>query len=471
MDKPVVTRFAPSPTGYLHIGGARTALFNYLFTKKHKGRFLLRIEDTDRARSTDEAVEAILEGLSWLGLSWDGEPVYQHKQEARHTEVVAEILKKGKAYYCYCTPQELEAMRTAAKEKGLPMRYDGRWRDRDASDAPKDVPPVIRFRAPREGVTVIDDKVQGSVSVNNSELDDLVLARSDGTPTYNLAVVVDDHDMGVTHVIRGDDHFTNAFRQSQIIEALGWERPTYAHIPLIHGADGAKLSKRHGATAVGDYRQKGYLPQAFRNYLSRLGWSHGDDEIFTSEQAAQWFTLEAIGRAPARFDQAKLDHLNHHYLALAPVDEVMKEVEWLLKQKTGQVLDDRHAAMFMRALPSLTTRASTLATVIEEAGFISATRPLVLTAAAEKTLQNAEARPLLKVLRNELAALAGNDWSRATLEGAVRAFVEARGIKLGDIAQPLRMALSGGHPSPGVFDMMSILGPEESLARIDAQTP
>jgi glutamyl-tRNA synthetase len=461
-DRPVITRFAPSPTGSLHIGGARTALFNYLFARHHGGKFLLRVEDTDKARSTEKAVDVILEGLNWLGLNWDGEPVFQSAREAQHRAAVETLLHKGCAYRCYATAEELEAMREAARAKGQPMRYDGRWRERDPSQAPPGAPYVIRFRAPQNGATTIDDVVQGRVSVDNAELDDLILARSDGTPTYNLAVVVDDHDMQITHVIRGDDHFTNAFRQAQIIEALGWPRPVYAHIPLIHGEDGAKLSKRHGATAIGDYRRLGYLPEALRNYLARLGWSHGDDEIFATEQAIAWFSLEAIGRAPARLDRAKLDHVNHHYLRLAVPERILAETEWLL----GRRLEQAERIKLLRAIPVLTERVSTMTALVTEADFLLATRPLVLTAKARQLLTH-EMRATLKLLASELALL--EPWSKSKVEEAVRQFCDQHGIKFGTIAQSLRAALSGGHLSPGIFDMADSLGREETLARIADQ--
>lgn len=455
----VVTRFAPSPTGFLHIGGARTALFNWLYARHHGGRFLLRIEDTDRARSTDEAVRAIVDGLTWLGLDWDEEPVFQSSRAARHAAVAHELLGAGGAYRCYCTPEELAEMRSAARAAGLSTSYDGRWRDRDPAEAPPGVAPAIRFKAPREGETVIADRVQGEVRIANAQLDDMVLLRADGSPTYMLSVVVDDHDMGITHVIRGDDHLNNAARQSQLIAALGWERPSYAHIPLIHGADGARLSKRHGALGVETYREAGYLPEAMRNYLLRLGWGHGDEEIIATEQATAWFDLDGVGRAPARFDPARLDSLNAHYLREADDDRLCREVE----ARVGEGLGAEALRVMRELMPELKKRPKTLVELTDNSGFIWAPRPLALDAKADRLLTDS-ARAMLGRLAARLAA--EPDWSAATLEPTVRAFAEAEELKLGAVAQPLRAALTGRAASPGIFEVLVALGRAESLARL-----
>src|SRR5713101_2711288 len=371
-----VVRFAPSPTGFLHIGGARTALFNWLFARHHGGKFLLRIEDTDHARSTPEAVAAIVEGLDWLGLSWDGEIVYQSARAARHAEVARQLLAAGRAYRCYCTPTELDAMRERARAEKRSVRYDGTWRDRDPSEAPPGVPPVIRLKAPQQGSTTIRDHVQGEVTVANTELDDLIILRADGTPTYNFSVVVDDHDMGITHVIRGDDHLNNAFRQKQIYDALGWEVPEFAHLPLIHGPDGAKLSKRHGALGVEAYRDLGYLPEGLRNYLLRLGWSHGDDEIIATEQAIEWFDIDAVGRAPARFDFAKLDNLNGHYIRVAEGGRLVTLVAEKLEKAFGRTLSETERTRLLQAMPELKLRPKTLVELAANARFLVTPRPI-----------------------------------------------------------------------------------------------
>lgn len=456
----IVTRFAPSPTGFLHIGGARTALFNWLYARHHGGVFRLRIEDTDRQRSTKEAIDAIIEGMKWLGLAWDGEIVYQFARAARHAEVARELLAAGKAYYCYCTPEELEQMREAARAAGKPVRYDGRWRDRDPKDAPAGVKPVIRIKAPLAGETIVHDKVQGEVKVANDQLDDMILLRSDGTPTYMHAVVVDDHDMGVTQVIRGDDHLTNTFRQLQIYQAAGWEPPSFAHIPLIHGADGAKLSKRHGALGVEAYRDMGYLPEALRNYLLRLGWGHGDDEIISTEQAIQWFDLDGVGRAPSRFDFAKLDNLNGHYLRQSDDARLAEEVAGRL----GAAGDAAIVARLKAGMAGLKARAKTLKELAENARFYTASRPLALDDKARAQM-TAEARSVLSTLRDELNSAAS--WSAPDLEALARALAERKGIKLGQVAQPLRAALSGATTSPPIFEVMQVLGRQETLGRID----
>ena len=464
--RPVVTRFAPSPTGFLHIGGARTALFNWLFARHHGGAFRLRIEDTDRKRSTDAAIDAILEGLRWLGLEWDGETVHQFAGAARHAEVATGLIEAGKAYHCYCTREELQEMRDRARAEGRSPRYDGRWRDRDPAEAPPGVPPVVRHKAPRDGETTLDDLVQGPVTVANDQLDDMVLLRADGTPTYMLSVVVDDHDMAVSHVIRGDDHLTNAFRQTQLFEALGWPRPEFAHIPLIHGSDGAKLSKRHGALGVEAYREMGYLPEALRNYLLRLGWAHGDDEVISTGQAIAWFDLDGVGRAPARFDFAKLDSLNGHYIREAADAELAALVAERLQATTAEVLDRSAGERLLRAMPGLKPRAKTINELADNAAFYVADRPLELSQKAAKLLPE-EGRARLGRLRPLLEGL--DDWSETALEAQVRAFAEAEDCKLGQIAQPLRAALTGSHASPGIFEVMTVLGRRESLARIADQ--
>jgi len=466
----IVTRFAPSPTGFLHIGGARTALFNWLYAKHTGGKFLLRIEDTDRERSTEEAIAAILDGLKWLELDWDDKPVFQSTRVDRHREVVEELLRTGNAYRCYCTPEELEAMRKQAEAEGRPPVYNGYWRDRDPSEAPPGVKPAIRIKTPRTGETVIEDRVQGRVVFQNENLDDLIILRSDGTPTYNLAVVVDDHDMGVTHVIRGVDHLTNAARQTQIYRAMGWDVPVFAHVPLIHGPDGAKLSKRHGALGVEAYRAMGYLPAALRNYLVRLGWSHGDDEIFSTEQMIEWFDLDGIGRSPARFDFAKLEDLNGYYIRNTPDDELLERIRQALPEmENGAELEARFASAgwekLASALPSLKTRAKTLKELVDGAAFIIAERPLALDEKATKLLSD-DARNVLGRLLPRLEAV---DWTANALEAEVRGFAEAEGLKLGGVAQPLRAALTGRSVSPPVFDVMAVLGRDEALARIRDQ--
>ena len=472
MSSAVVTRFAPSPTGYLHIGGARTALFNWLYARRFGGRMLLRIEDTDRERSTQGAIDAIIDGLRWLGLDWDGDVVFQYARAKRHRAAAESLLASGHAYRCYATPDELTAMREAARAEGRPMRYDGRWRDRDPSEAPAGVKPVIRLRAPSDGETVVEDSVQGRVVWQNRDLDDLVLLRSDGNPTYMLAVVVDDHDMGVTHVIRGDDHLTNAARQSQIHQALGWAAPTMAHIPLIHGADGAKLSKRHGALGVDAYRDLGYLPSALRNYLVRLGWSHGDQEIFSTEEMVAAFDLPAIGRSPARFDFAKLENLNGVYIRGSDDTALVDAIDGILpalgpargipSPMPAPLLETLTAAM-----PGLKERAKTLVDLLDSAYYLTAARPLALDDKAAALL-SAEARQRLAAVLPALEAL--DAWDAASTEGAVRGFAESAGLKLGQAAQPLRAALTGRATSPPIFDVMAVLGREECLGRLRDQS-
>lgn len=500
-DGTPVVRFAPSPTGYLHIGGARTALFNWLYAKGRGGKFLLRIEDTDRERNNPAAVAAILDGLKWLELDWDGEPVSQFSRVARHREVAEALLASGNAYHCYLSAAELDAMRKEAEAEKRPLTIRSPWRDRDPAEAPAGVPPVIRLKAPREGETVVDDRVQGRVVFQNKELDDLIILRSDGNPTYNLAVVVDDHDMGITHVVRGVDHLTNAARQTQIYLGMGWDVPVWAHVPLIHGADGAKLSKRHGAQGVEEYRSMGYLPVALKNYLVRLGWSHGDDEIISPADLIRWFDIDDINKSASRFDFKKLDDLNGHYirqtgdaellarikdmlphldfaaLKAIPLDpkapprsdiQLAKEVESVLPGfATGAEL----AAQFERAgwdklaaaLPSLKERAKTLVELIGGALYIVASRPLKLDDKAAKVM-DAEAQAVLGVLVSRLEG--SGEWTAAALEAVVRTFSEETGAKLGKVAQPLRAALTGRTVSPPVFDVMAVLGRDEALGRL-----
>jgi glutamyl-tRNA synthetase len=466
----VVTRFAPSPTGFLHIGGARTALFNWLYARRHGGRMLLRIEDTDRERSTEPAIQAILDGLSWLGLTWDGDVVYQYSRAARHREVAESLLAQGRAYHCYATPQELEEMREAARSEGRPARYDGRWRDRDPVDAPAGVKPVIRLKAPTEGETVVEDAVQGRVVWQNKDLDDLVLLRSDGNPTYMLAVVVDDHDMDVTHVIRGDDHLTNAARQTQIYQALGWEVPRMSHIPLIHGPDGAKLSKRHGALGIEAYRSMGYLPAALRNYLVRLGWSHGDQEIFSTQEMIDAFDLASIGRSPARFDFAKLENLNGHYMRQSSDEELVAALETILpeigpERGIGSTFSPDLRRKLLAAMPGLKERAKTLVELLDSAYYLFAERPLRLDERAAALVADGIER-----VRGLLPKLEGlEEFSAAAVEEVVRQHADEIGAKLGQLAQPLRAALTGRSTSPGIFDVMEVLGREECLARLSDQ--
>jgi glutamyl-tRNA synthetase len=489
----VITRFAPSPTGFLHIGGARTALFNWLYTRHMGGKFLLRIEDTDRARSTDAAIAAILDGLKWLGLDWDGEVIYQFARQKRHAEVAMEMIERGQAYRCYVTAEELEirraqaeearqALSIAKKEKasaatlarleaeaaGKTAPFRSPYRDGLGDASRQGMPHVVRLRAPCEGETVVDDRVQGRVTWANKDLDDMVLLRSDGTPTYMLAVVVDDHDMGITHIIRGDDHFTNAARQTQIYNAMGWAVPSFAHMPLIHGPDGAKLSKRHGALGVEVYRAMGYLPAAMRNYLARLGWSHGDDEIFSTEQAIEWFDLPAIGRSPSRFDFAKLENLNGHYIRNMPDAELVKQVEAIAPEVEAAkdfsgTIGKAGWAKLKKAMPALKERAKTLAELLVSARYLFVKRPIDIDEKAQKLLEG-DAPAHLAALHARFSAL--QSWEPAALEAATRAYAEEAGIKLGAAAQPLRAALTGRTASPPIFDVLDVLGQRESLARI-----
>jgi glutamyl-tRNA synthetase len=471
MSTPVVTRFAPSPTGFLHIGGARTALFNWLYARGRGGRMLLRIEDTDRERSTNEAINAILDGLSWLGIEWDGETIYQFARAARHREVAEALLAAGQAYRCYASQKELDEMRERARSEGRAKLYDGRWRDRHPSEAPPGVKPVIRLRAPLTGETVVDDQVQGRVVWQNDNLDDLVLLRSDGTPTYMLAVVVDDHDMGVTHIIRGDDHLTNGARQTQIYNAMGWPVPVMAHIPLIHGPDGAKLSKRHGALGIDAYRAMGYLPASLRNYLVRLGWSHGDQEIFSTEEMIATFDLAHIGRGPARFDFTKLESINGHYIRHMPDADLVDAVERLLPHlPNGAELAAKFTpdikAKFRAAMAGLKERAKNLVELIGSAQFLWAQRPIPIDEKA-KALLGPDARAIVAELLPDLTKV--EPWTAAALEETVRGFIQRKEIKLGAVAQPLRVALTGRPTSPGIFEVLQVLGREESLARLGDQ--
>jgi glutamyl-tRNA synthetase len=471
MSEPVVTRFAPSPTGFLHIGGGRTALFNWLYARRMGGKMLLRIEDTDRERSTSAAIAAIIDGLTWLGITWDGEIVFQFARAVRHRQIAEQLLSQGKAYRCYASPEELTAMREAARAEGRSKLYDGRWRDRDPSEAPPGVKPVIRLKAPQTGETVVEDQVQGRVVWQNENLDDFVLLRSDGTPTYMLAVVVDDHDMGITHIIRGDDHLNNGARQTQIYQALGWNVPVMAHIPLIHGPDGSKLSKRHGALGVDAYRAMGYLPAAMRNYLVRLGWAHGDQEIFSTEEMIAAFDLSHIGRSPARFDFAKLESLNGHYIRTSPDADLIAALEGLLPHVAGgQELASKMTpalrAKLLTAMPALKERAKTLVELFDATRFLWASRPLDLNEQA-KILLTPEAKTVTAALLPELVAV--NDWTPEAIETVVRGYAERIGLKLGIVAQPLRAALTGRTTSPPIFDVLAVLGKDESLARLRDQ--
>ena len=460
----VITRFAPSPTGFLHIGGARTALFNWLFARRHGGKFLLRIEDTDKARSTQAAIDAILDGMRWLGLDWDGETYFQSQSIARHTQVAHELLARGAAYRCYMTQEELTAGRAEAERERRPFKVSSRWRDCSPDEAAPDAPYVVRLRAPREGETTIEDKVQGRVAVQNGELDDMILLRSDGTPTYMLAVVVDDHDMGVTHVIRGDDHLNNAFRQLGIIRAMGWPEPVYAHVPLIHGSDGAKMSKRHGAIGVDNYRDElGILPEALSNYLLRLGWGHGDDEIISREDATRWFDLDHVGRSPSRFDLKKLENLNGHYIREASDGRLAGLSAPKIEALIGRPLSTEEIELLTRAMPELKPRAKNLLDLSEGATFLFKSRPLDVDERAAALLQG-EAPKLLSLIHRALSALP--DWTAEATEQAVRGVSEEAGVKLGQVAQPLRAALTGRTTSPGIFDVLVLLGREESLARV-----
>ncbi|MBO6726193.1 MAG: glutamate--tRNA ligase [Rhizobiaceae bacterium] len=471
MSETVVTRFAPSPTGFLHIGGARTALFNWLYARHTGGKMLLRIEDTDRERSTDEATAAILEGLKWLGLEADDEPISQYARAERHREIARELVAQGKAYHCYASQEELTEMREKARAEGRTPRYDGRWRDRDPAEAPEGVAPVVRIKAPQEGETIVRDKVQGDVRFPNKDLDDFIVLRSDGNPTYMLAVVVDDHDMGVTHIIRGDDHLTNAARQQIIYDAMGWDIPVMAHVPLIHGPDGAKLSKRHGALGVEAYRAMGYLPHALCNYLARLGWSHGDDEVMSIDDMVRWFAVEDINKGAARFDFKKLEALNGIHMRQMDSEPLLEALLETLPhlENAGALasgMTDERKAQLLQAMPGLKERAKTLLELADSAGFLFASRPLELDDKAGSILDS-DSRALLADIQPKLAAATA--WEAEALEQIVRDYAEQTGLKLGKVAQPLRAALTGRATSPGVFDVLVVLGREESLARIGDQ--
>lgn len=460
----VVTRFAPAPTGFLHIGGARTALFNWLFARHHGGKFCLRIEDTDRERSTQQAIDAIINSMQWLELNWDGEILFQFSRSDRHAEFAKKLLAEGKAYYCYCSIEELEQMREQARLEGRQPRYDGRWRDRDSAEAPAGAKPVIRLKAPQHGVTTVQDHVQGEVSVSNEQLDDFVLLRADGTPTYMLSVVVDDHDMGITHIIRGDDHLTNTFRQKHLYDALGWEIPDVCHIPLIHGPDGTKLSKRHGALGVEAYRDMGILPDALCNYLLRLGWSHGDDEIISRAQATEWFTLRNIGKSPSRFDMDKLLHVNAHYLRQRDNETLLQLVSPILSAKLERPLTLRDDEKLLAGMNGLKERAKDLNELATNAMIYCQGLPYGFDEKAQKLLTK-EAQEMIKKVHKLLAT--HRDWTEPGLEAALRQLADSHQLKLGAVAQPMRAALTGHVVSPSIFEIMHILGQEETLARLE----
>lgn len=460
----VVTRFAPSPTGFLHLGGARTALFNWLYARHHGGRFVLRIEDTDRARSTQDAVDKILEGMDWLGLNWDGDAISQAARIDHHKAAVDRLLGQGKAYYCYCTPDELTAMREQARAEGRPIRYDGRWRDRDPAEAPDGIDPVVRLKAPLDGQTVIEDRIQGSVEVANDQLDDMVLLRGDGTPTYMLSVVVDDIDMGISHIVRGDDHLTNAFRQTLLYRALGAQPPEFAHIPLIHGSDGGKLSKRHGAVGIEWYREQGFLPEAMFNYLLRLGWSHGDDEIISREQAVQWFDLGAVGKSPSRFDVDKLDSLNAHYLKSKDEGSLLADLKPRIEQLVGHEANETELNRLRTGLDGLRPRAKRLTDMAENAAFFVRRRPLLLDEAALKLVDEAP-DGLLAETADVLGSL--SSWTEQEIDAGLRTLAERRELKFGKLAQPMRAALTGSKTSPGIFEVIFALGRDETIGRLN----
>ena len=462
MSDQIITRFAPSPTGFLHIGGARTALFNWLYARGRGGKMLLRIEDTDIKRNTPENVQAILDGMRWLGLEWDDDAISQNGNIKRHQEVVQHMLDNGLAYKCYSSRDKIAAMREAAKAAGKPMIYDGTWRNRDNAEAPEGIDPVIRFKAPRDGFTIINDVVLGEIKIANEQLDDLIMLRSDGTPTYMLSVVVDDHDMGVTHIIRGDDHLTNATRQACIYKALGWEIPVFAHVPLIHGQDGSKLSKRHGAMGVMAYRDMGYLPEAMRNYLARLSWSHGDDEIIPTEQLIEWFDIDNIGKSPSKFDFVKLENLNAHYIKNTDDAELVEILETFLKDTgAGEI---RQRERLLTAMPIIKERAKTLIELNAAAQFIFAERPLQFDEKAQKQLTD-ENKALIAGLIEKFSAI--DDWNRDNISETIKQYADEVGLKLGEIGQPLRAILAGTTNAPGIFDIAVILGKTETISRIE----
>ena len=464
METGVITRFAPSPTGYLHIGGARTALFNFLYARHIGGKFLLRIEDTDLKRSTKEAVDAILEGLEWLGLYWDEEPISQASRRHRHVALVKKLIEESKAYYCYCSPEELAEMRNLAKAEGKSKFYDGRWRDRDPANSPSGVKPVIRLKSPLDGETTVSDLIQGDVSVSNDEMDDMILLRADGSPTYMLAVVVDDHDMNISHVIRGDDHLTNTFRQLQIYKAFGWDQPTFAHMPLLHGLDGTKLSKRHGAQGLGEYRKMGLLPEAMNNYLLRQAWAHGDDEIISLEQAIEWFDIKDVGRSPSNFDFRKLISLNSHYLREADDGHLVTLIKPILIENLHGKLDNRAFDRIRSGMSGLKERAKNIDELAKNAEFYACRRPITVSDKALKVL-DVSGKSHLNNLQIQLGSI--EDWSSLSLNDAIVKYAKKKDIKLGVIAQPLRAALTGNTVSPGIFEILAVLGKEESLARIN----
>ena len=464
LESGVITRFAPSPTGYLHIGGARTALFNFLYARHTGGKFLLRIEDTDLKRSTKEAVDAILEGLEWLGLYWDEEPISQASRRHRHVTLVKKLIEESKAYYCYCSPEELAEMRNLAKAEGKSKFYDGRWRDRDPANSPSGVKPVIRLKSPLDGETTVSDLIQGDVSVSNDEMDDMILLRADGSPTYMLAVVVDDHDMNISHVIRGDDHLTNTFRQLQIYKAFGWDQPTFAHMPLLHGLDGTKLSKRHGALGLEEYRKMGLLPEAMNNYLLRQAWAHGDDEIISLEQAIEWFDIKDVGRSPSNFDFSKLISLNSHYLREADDGHLVTLITPILIENLHGKLDNRAFDRIKSGMSGLKERAKNIDELAKNAEFYACRRPITVSDKALKALDES-GRSHLNNLQIQLGSI--EDWSSLSLNDAIVKYAKNKDIKLGVIAQPLRAALTGNTVSPGIFEILAVLGKEQSLARIN----
>ena len=462
MSTPVVTRFAPSPTGFLHIGGARTALFNWLFARGRGGRFVLRIEDTDRARSTPEATQAILDGLAWLGLDHDGDAISQFARADRHVQVAQTLLDQGKAYKCFATQDDIAAFRDAARAEGRSTLFRSPWRDADAATQP-DAPFVVRIRAPQVGQTIVRDEVQGDVTIRNDQLDDMVLLRSDGTPVYMLAVVVDDHDMGVTHVIRGDDHLNNAARQMMIYDAMGWDVPVWAHIPLIHGPDGKKLSKRHGALGAQEYQAMGYPAAGMRNYLARLGWSHGDDEFFNDAQAREWFDMDGIGKSPARFDLKKLENLCGQHMAQSDDAALQQEIIAYMRAADLPVLSAEKMAGLLAALPFVKERSKTFPELIEKSQFILVDRPIQPD---EKSLKSLDpvSRGILSQLTPQLQTVT---WDRDSLEATLTEFASAQDTKFGKLAGPLRAALAGRAVTPSVFDMMLVLGRQETLARLE----
>ncbi|WP_455478439.1 glutamate--tRNA ligase [Bartonella sp. B10] len=467
----VITRFAPSPTGFLHIGSARTALFNWLYAKHTGGKMFLRIEDTDRERSTEVAVQAIIDGLQWMGLDYDGTPISQFGRAERHRQIAQQLVENDKAYYCYASPEELAEMRENARKEGRPPRYDGRWRDRDISQAPKGIKPVIRIKAPQDGETILHDRVQGNIHFPNKDLDDFIILRSDGSPTYMHAVVVDDHDMGVTHIIRGDDHLTNAARQTIIFNAMGWDIPVMAHIPLIHGENGAKLSKRHGALGVDAYRTMGYLPVALCNYLVRLGWSHGDDELISIEDMISWFDIDDINKGAARFDLKKLDSINGYHIRMSSDQDLFDAALSILPEIEGGLeiferLDERSRSQFLAAIPALKERSKTLCELIDNASFIFAQRPLLLNKKT-KILLDKSSKTILKDVY--LALKSCSNWDIKTLDESLRCYARTQNLKFGSVAQPLRIALTGREISLGVFDVLVLLGRNESLNRINDQ--